>query len=70
MCTVQDSDKKFDLYDVAIALLNYGLLRCSEVRMIKVKDVRVVSEQGDTFIEVNFMYQHKTKELRIYLPYN
>ena len=29
--------------------------------MIKVKDVRVVSEQGFMFIEVNFKYQHKRR---------
>ena len=55
--TLQDSSgEKCTLYGVAIALLYYGLLRCSEARMIKVKDVQIVSEQGDTFIQVNFKY--------------
>ena len=51
--------EKFTLYSVAIAFLYYGLLGCSEVRMIKVKGVQEISEQGSTFVEVNFMYQHK-----------
>ena len=53
--TMQDSsDMKMTLYGVAIVLLYYGLLRCNEVRMIKVKDVKVVTENSYTFIEVNF----------------
>ena len=55
------SDDKSTLYHVAITLLYYGLLRYSEVKMIKVKDVRVVSEQGNIFIEVNYMYQRKQR---------
>ena len=57
---LQDSsDENFTLYTVAMALLYYGSLHCSEVRTIRVKDVRIMAAQGDTFIEVNFMYQQK-----------
>ena len=58
------SDKKMTLCGVAIALLYYGLLRCSEVRMIRVKDVRIVTKKDDTFIEVNFKYQRKQRNKR------
>ena len=49
------------LCGVAIALLYYRLLRCSEVRKISVKDVQIVTEKDDTFIEVNFKYQRKQR---------
>ena len=62
LSTLQDSsDDKLTLYGVAIALLYYGLLRCSEVKIIKVKVVQVVTEQGDTFIQVQFKYQQKQR---------
>ena len=69
--TLQDSpDEKLSFYGLAIALLYYNLLRCSEVRMIRVKYVQIEGEQDGTFIEVNFMYQQKHRNKGIYLPYS
>ena len=59
--TIQDSsDKKLTLCGIAITLLYDGLLRCSEVRVIQAKDVQIVIEKDDTFIEINFKYQRKS----------
>ena len=61
--SLQDSsDEKMTLCRVAIALLYYGLLRCSEVRKIRIKDIQIVTEKDDTFIEVNFKYQRKQRK--------
>ena len=68
---LQDSsDEKYTLYGVAISLFFFGLLCCSEVRMIKVKDALVIFESGDTFIQVKFKYHRKrrNKGFTYYIP--
>ena len=69
--SLQDSsDKKLTLCGGANALSYYGLLHCSEVRKIRVKDVQIVTEKDDIFIEVNFKYQRKQKNkgFTYYIP--
>ena len=49
------------LYDIAISLFYFGLLRVSEVREVKYDDVALLKEGGNPRIEVAFTHNRKMR---------
>ena len=64
-----DTDYAHLLAKIGIALMYYGLLRCEEVIMLKIKDILVLNEQE---IIVKFPYATKTRDagFEYYVPKN
>ena len=58
------------LYAIAIALLCFGLLCAGEVRMIQVKDVKVIENEKIKRIHVNFAFAQKRRKsgMDYYVP--